>query len=169
MDEGKSEDGGVFGDADAMRAYRHTAERQQDAQSERRRVLDFRLLATLPINGALLALVSTSLSSSPQTGTYLWVLAGFALATFGVYLFYAARAYGTHDWSERPDLKALREIVKEFPAGVVDAWIAEEISKSIDRNEPLLERKGRHMSRAYSCTLILAVLAMAIAVVARAS
>ena len=84
-----------------------------------------------------------------------------------MYLWYAARAYGVHDWSERPDLKALREIVKEFPAAVVDAWIAEEISKSIDRNEPLLERKGRHMSRAFLCTLTLAMLAIVIAIAAR--
>lgn len=165
---GEDGDGtGEIGNADSMRAYRHTAERQQGEQHERRRMLDFKLLATFPINAALLALISTSLPGPPQPGPHLWILAGFAVAAFAAYLWYAARAYGVHDWSERPDLKALRKIAGEFPVVVVDAWIGGEISDSIDRNEPLLERKGKHMWRTFLCTLTLAVLAITIAVIAR--
>ena len=168
MGERGSDHGTVeFGDADAMRAYRHTAERQQDEQRERRRALDFKLLATFPINGALLALVSTSLPRASQSGLHLWVLAAIAAMAFIAYLWYAARAYRIQDWSERPDLKTLRKVAMGFPAGIVDAWIGTEIGESINRNEPTLALKGEHTWRAFLCTLALAALAITIAVVAR--
>lgn len=88
---------------------------------------------------------------------------------FAAYFWYAARAYRIQDWSERPDLRALRKIAMEFPADIVDAWIGTEIGESINRNEPILAHKGEHVWRAFLCTLVLAVLAITIAVVARVS
>lgn len=155
------------GDADAMRAYRHTAERQQDAQHQRARTLDLKLIATFPLNAALLALMSTSLPSAFPPSWHLWALMSGGVACFTVYLWYASRAYRSREWSARPDLSGLLDVAQEFPAAVVDEWIGLEIAKSIERNEELLSRKSTYAWRAFQCTLGVAAFGVATAIVAR--
>lgn len=168
MGEGGGDHGTAeFGDADAMRAYRHTAERQQDEQYQRARTLDLKLIATFPLNAALLALVSTSLRAALPASWYLWLLVSGGTACFAVYLWYATRAYQSREWSARPDLGRLLDIAREFPAAVVDEWIGLEIAKSIKRNEGLLARKSTYAWRAFQCTLGVAVFGVATAIVAR--
>lgn len=168
MDEDTGEDdGGVFGDADAMRAYRHTAERQQDAQHQRARTLDLKLIATFPLNAALLALMSTSLPAALAPSWHLWFLVSGGAACFAVYLWYASRAYRSREWSARPDLSRLLDVAQEFPAAVVDEWIGLEIAKSIEQNEEVLSRKSTFAWRAFQCTLGVAVFGVATAIVAR--
>ena len=167
MADGQDTGDADAGDPESMRALRHTAERQQDEQREWRRTLDLKLIATFPINAALFALISTSLPSAGSPGLHFWILTGAAIVVFAAYLWYATRAYHIRDWSERPSLDALRKIAMRIPVASVDAWIATEIGKSIAWNEPLLTRKGEYTWRTFQCTIVLATIAVAIAIVAR--
>lgn len=156
-----------FSDPESMRALRDTAERQQDEQRERRRTLDLKLVATFPVNAAVFALLSTSLPASGVIPWYLWALTACAVLAFAAYLGYAVRAYTIREWSERPDLETLREIAEEHPATVVDAWIASEISKSIHKNEPELDRKALCTGRALLATLAVVTFVVLLVIVAR--
>lgn len=167
MADGQDTGDADAGDPESMRALRHTAERQQDEQREWRRTLDLKLIATFPINAALFALISTSLPGAESPGLHLWTLTAAAAGVFAAYLWYATRAYHIRNWSERPSLDALREIAMRAPVAAVDAWIATEIGKSLDWNEPLLARKGEYTWRTFQCTIVLATIAVAIAIIAR--
>lgn len=156
-----------IGDADAMRAYRHTAERQQDEQYQRARTLDLKLIATFPLNAALLAVTSTSVRAASPPSWQLWLLVAGGAACFTIYLWYATRAYGSREWSARPDLGRLRNVAKGLAGPLVDEWIGLEIEESIRKNQAPLARKSTCTWRAFQWTLGVAVFTVATAIVAR--
>jgi hypothetical protein len=83
----------------------------------------------------------------------IWCL-GLAVLAYACLLVFVIRAAHIRGFEYRPTLRALAENTREFDGVTIRRWIAEEYSVSVELNRPLLERKSRHVGRAYIALLI---------------
>lgn len=95
--------------------------------------------AILPVFGGLLTLSDRTL---PSSSIALFVL---GLLIYGALLWFSYQAYQVRWWSFRPELETLKEHSKRSDELVMKWWVAEECSRSVKTNEPMIAKKTRNL------------------------
>ena len=147
-------------DPPRMELYLAEARWRRDDQVRRISVLNQKLVTTLTLNTAIVAVLGAVLAlAEPEApiaavGTFVSTVVLFA-AVVGL----SAMGYRGSRWMRRPDLITLRDHLVSYRHETVEEWTADEIVAALAANEPLVQRKGRLFSWALIFTVANAILA----------
>ncbi len=140
-----------------------------DEQLERVRSLDNKLAATFTLNAAVVALFGAAMALTDRTMPYyVWGLELAVLCVFLVNLAFTHRAYRQKNWSVRPHLDDLQNLISAYSNDAIRAWVVTEITISLENNEVALAQKGRDSRVALAAAIVDAALIGVAAVAATA-
>lgn len=156
-------------DAGGVAVLYETARWRLDEQLERVRSLDNKLAATFTLNAAVVALFGAAMALADRAMPYyVWGLELAVLCVFLVNLAFTYRAYRQKNWSVRPHLNDLRDLISAYPDDAIRAWVVSEITASLEHNEVALAQKGRDSRVALAAAIVDAALIGVAAVAATA-